>query len=113
MYFHPLASTKEFSVSTRVLQNKTIAADPHSYGLYKIEGEKGENTQTSASDMDEQTGVLFLTQLNRDGVACWNTQKPLNFQNVALFAQDKEKLIFTNDLTVSGIKFSIVYFVEQ
>lgn len=36
MFFHALASTKEFSVSTRVLQNKTIATDHHSYNLFKV-----------------------------------------------------------------------------
>ncbi|XP_017769532.1 PREDICTED: protein yellow-like [Nicrophorus vespilloides] len=102
MYFHPLASTKEFSVSTRVLQNKTIATDPHSYYLFKIEGEKGDLGQASASDLDETTGVVFMTQLNRDAVACWNPRKPLSPNTLALVAQDKERLIFTNDLKIDS-----------
>lgn len=99
-YFHPLASTKEFSVNTRVLQNKTIATDHHSYNLFKIEGEKGEKSQSSTGIFDEQTGILLLTQLQKDGVACWNTKKPLNSQNVGHIVEDKERLIFTNDIAL-------------
>nr|CAI5851380.1 unnamed protein product [Callosobruchus analis] len=36
VFFHPLASTMEFSVNSRVLKNKTVATDPHSYDLYKV-----------------------------------------------------------------------------
>jgi len=100
LYFHALAATKQFSVSTEVMRNESIATDPHSYFLFKLEGEKGEMTQASASDVDEKSEVLFMTQLNRDGVACWNTKKPMNPENLALVVQDKEKFIFTNDLKV-------------
>ncbi|EFA10662.1 yellow-c precursor [Tribolium castaneum] len=102
MYFHPLASTREFSVSTQVLKNKTLATDPHNYYMFKIEGNRGDQTQASASDFDEKSNVLFLTQLNRDGVACWNPKKPLNSMNLALVVQDKEALIFTNDIKVDA-----------
>lgn len=96
-----------------------MATDPHSYYYFKVslilnflnffsklqlffknEGHKGPLTQTSASDLDPQTDVLFLTQLNRDAVACWNTKKPLNPDNFGLVTQDHEGLIFTNDLKV-------------
>lgn len=101
MYFHALSSTKEFSVSTEILRNKTLALDPHTYHDYKLEGERGEKTQASASYLDENTGVLFLTQVNKDGVGCWNTNKPLNPENFGLAVKDNEKLVFPNDLTVS------------
>lgn len=57
-------------------------------------------TQASASDFDEEANVLFLTQLNRDAVACWNPRKPLNSKSLGLVAQDKEALIFTNDIKI-------------
>lgn len=125
VYFHPLASTTEFSVNSAIWQNKTVATDPHSYHLYKvkiwillaqfanvalqIEGNKGDNSQTTASDLDTKTNVLFLTQLNRDGVACWNTKKPLQSENVALFAHDPEGLVFTNDIKVKSLHFIIKF----
>ncbi|KAF2895891.1 hypothetical protein ILUMI_10287, partial [Ignelater luminosus] len=102
LYFHPLASTHEFSVPTEVLRNQTLATDSHSYYYFKNEGYKGPLTQTSASDLDTQSDVLFLTQLNRDAVACWNTKKPLNQENFGIVAQDHEALIFTNDLKIDN-----------
>lgn len=65
-----------------------------------MEGTKGEKSQTSASVFDEKSNSLFLTQLNRDGVACWNPKKELNPDNVALVARDPQRLIFTNDIKV-------------
>ncbi|KAK5644623.1 hypothetical protein RI129_005923 [Pyrocoelia pectoralis] len=102
LYFHPLVSTHEFSVSTEVLRNQTLASDPNSYNLYKIEGNRGVATQASSSNLDLQTEVLFLTQLQKDGIACWNTNKPLNPDNVGIVAQDREALVFPNDLKIDA-----------
>ncbi|XP_076266424.1 L-dopachrome tautomerase yellow-c [Rhynchophorus ferrugineus] len=102
VYFHALASLNEFSVDSSVLRNKTLASDPHIYNLFKLEGLKGDKSQTSASVFDEKTNSLFLTQLNRNGVACWNPKKPLKPENVALVTQDDEKLIFTNDIKIDA-----------
>lgn len=40
LYFHPLVSNNEFSVSTQVLRNKTLATDPHSYSLFTVRSNK-------------------------------------------------------------------------
>ncbi|GLV44411.1 yellow-c [Carabus blaptoides fortunei] len=100
MYFHALSSTKEFAVSTAILRNSTIATDPLTYHQYKLLGDRGTNTQAAASYIDEKTGVLFLTQVNKNAVACWNPTKPLTPENLALVAQDEKALIFPNDLTI-------------
>ncbi|XP_018327321.1 L-dopachrome tautomerase yellow-f2 [Agrilus planipennis] len=100
LYFHALASVREFSVSTEVLQNETVATDPHNYYQFKLEGYKGEKSQSTTSGFDGKTDVLFLTQISKDAIGCWNTKKPLNEQNLGIVAQDNEKLIFPNDLTI-------------
>lgn len=69
-------------------------------GSFQILGEKGNFTQSSASDYDYKTNVLFQTQLSRDGVACWKDTKPLNSENFQLIIHDDEKCIFTNDIKV-------------
>ncbi|KAF5303152.1 hypothetical protein FQR65_LT08315 [Abscondita terminalis] len=102
MYFHPLVSNNEFSVSTEVLRNQSLALNPNSFNLYKYEGYRGPATQASASNLDLKTEVLFLTQLQKDGIACWNINKPLNAENLVLFAQDKEGLIFPNDIKMDA-----------
>lgn len=101
MYFHALASTKEFSVPTGVLQNKTLATDPHNYYMFKLEGDRGHNTQATSSAYDERTKILFLTQLNKDGAACWNTQRGLSPSSLGTIAKDPERLIFTNDIMLA------------
>lgn len=74
---------------------------------FQLLGNKGEKSQTSSSALDEPTNVLFLTQLNKDGVACWNTKKDLKPENVALIARDSQRLIFTNDIRVCLTKNSL------
>lgn len=43
-----------------------------------------------------------MTQLNKDGVACWNTKKPLNSNTLGTVAHDKDRLIFTNDVKLDN-----------
>lgn len=68
---------------------------------FQLEGHKGDKGQASSSSFDEKTNVLFMTQLQRDGIACWNPRTRLEANNFVLVAQDHEKLIFTNDISVS------------
>lgn len=100
-YFHPFSSTNEFSVSTKILQNKTLATDPHNFEEFKLLGSRGPNTQASASFLDEPSGVVFYTQVNLDGVGCWNSKKKeYSPEYQHLVASDNETFIFPNDLKV-------------
>ncbi|XP_066158025.1 protein yellow [Euwallacea fornicatus] len=105
VYFHPLVSLNEFAVNSSILKNKTLANDPHIYYEFRLLGNKGEKSQTSSSIYDNPTDVLFLTQLSKDGVACWNTKKDLKPENVALVIHDPEKLIFTNDIRIDEDRY--------
>lgn len=100
-YFHSLSSTNEFSVSTKILRNKTLATDPHNFEEFKLLGSRGPNAQSTASFLDESTGVLFYTQVNRDGVACWNSKsKEYSPEYQHLVTSDDVTFIFPNDLKV-------------
>lgn len=101
LYFHPLSSTREFSVSTKILQNKTLAST--SYYEFKILGSRGPNSQATASSLDEKTGVLFYSQVNKDAVGCWNSFKNANEYSADtndIVASDSETLVFPNDMKV-------------
>ncbi|XP_050424662.1 uncharacterized protein LOC126835860 [Adelges cooleyi] len=101
LYFHPLSSTREFSVSTRILQNASIASD--SYYEYKVLGSRGPNTQASGSSLDEATGTLFYTQVNKDGIGCWNSYRCADEYSAdtnVLVASDSTTMEFPNDLKV-------------
>lgn len=66
-------------------------------------GNRGENTQATASFLDPKTGVLLYTQINKNGVGCWNSYTNANAftpQTNQLVASDNETMIFPNDLKV-------------
>ncbi|XP_022204541.2 protein yellow [Nilaparvata lugens] len=99
-YFHALSSTREFTVSTRVLQNATEA---ESYYEYKPLGSRGPNSQATASMIDEKSGVLFYTQVNKNGIGCWNSVKHANEYSAdtnGLVSSDNDTMVFPNDLKV-------------
>lgn len=101
VYFHALSSTKEFIVSNLVLQNETYATSADSYFDYRLLGDKGMNSQTTASFFDATTGVLFYSQVNKDAIGCWNTNKPFNTDQ-GLIDSNSETLVFPNDLKVDA-----------
>jgi len=98
VYFHAFSSTKEFSVPNIVLQNETRALSKESYYDYSLVGDRGLNGQSSAEFLDENTNVLFYTQVNKDGVGCWNANKPYNPDTQGLVDTDTDALVFPNDL---------------
>jgi Major royal jelly protein len=100
LYFHPLASSHEFSVANSVLKNESFCTSPDSFHQFKLLGNRGTKTQSSAEVFDRLTGVVFYTQINRDAVGCWNTLKPFTIENQGLVASDSELLVFPNDLRI-------------
>ncbi len=99
LYFHPMSSTNEFAVSTHIIRNKTIASE--AYHDYKLLGSREPNSQSSGSSLDEETGVLFYTLLNKDAVGCWNSKNSeYSSRTNAIVACDKVTMVFPNDLKV-------------
>lgn len=77
LYFHAMSSIAEFSVSMEVLQDHTLEKS-NDYYAFHFEGEKGPNSQGPSSVIDTNTGVDYFTQINRNGIACWDTNTELN-----------------------------------
>lgn len=100
VYFHALSSTKEFSVPNYVLQNETLATSPSNYYEFHVLGDRGPNGQSSASYYDDRTQVLFYTQVNKDAIHCWNTQKEYVPEQLSNVESDTDKLVFPNDLKI-------------
>lgn len=100
LYFHPFASTSEFQVSTEILQNETRAAN--SFHEYHVLGSRGPNTQSCASFMEEETGIIFYTQVNTDSITCWNsrTRPHYNTHTIGLVDRNNVTLVFPNDIKV-------------
>ncbi|XP_032511479.2 protein yellow-like [Danaus plexippus] len=102
MFFHAFSSTKEFCVSTELLRNYRQINRNEAFNDFKLLGDRGENTQSSASYYDTNTSVLFYTQVNRDGVGCWNSNKPYTPENNPLLFSDPINFEFLNDLKVDS-----------
>lgn len=73
VFFHALASTMEFAVNSRYLQNTSLASEQ--MRAFKVVGDRGTGGQSFSSFLDEETGVLFYTLYNTHAVGCWNSFK--------------------------------------
>lgn len=94
-----MSSTREFSVSTSIIRNKTIASN--SYHEYKVLGSRGPNTQSTGSSVDEATGALIYTLHNKNAIGCWNINNAeYSADTNAILAKNDETMIFPNDLKV-------------
>ncbi|XP_065370767.1 protein yellow [Calliphora vicina] len=92
LYFHPMASFKEFMVSTSLLKDENIwIADAQKVAKYFVPiGERGEFGQSSTSGI-AQNGVMFFTQVHRDDIGCWDTSKSYGQNNIHRFFDNGPK----------------------
>ncbi|XP_049839989.1 protein yellow-like [Schistocerca gregaria] len=103
LYFHPFSSTNEFSVPTRVL-HEPGAAHLHFHD-FKLLGSRGPSTQSCASFMDEESGVLFYSLVNKNAVGCWNSKlhpKTYTPETQGMVGQDNVTMVFPNDMKVDA-----------
>lgn len=77
LYFHSMAGITEFSVLTDILQDNTLKK-ASVYSNFHIVGNKGPLTQGSSSIIDPNTCINYFTQVNRNGIACWDITTELN-----------------------------------
>jgi hypothetical protein len=67
LFFHPFSSFSEFAVSTSILQNESLWTDPRLAATrdqnFKLLGSREIGTQSSASFLDQKTGILLYTQV--------------------------------------------------
>ena len=89
-------------MSNKILQNETYSTSPDAYFDFKLVGDRGQNGQATAEYLDEQSGVLFYTQVNKDGIGCWNTKNAYNMDTQGLVDTDSDALIFPNDLKIDA-----------
>ncbi|XP_075231424.1 protein yellow-like isoform X2 [Lycorma delicatula] len=100
LYFHPLSSYREFSVSTAILRNETrTKLERDSYNLVG-EPRGNQNSHATASAMD-RNGILYYNLVSLNAVGCWNSNNgPHTFKSQGIIEQNKETLNFPNDIKV-------------
>lgn len=95
LYFHSLASVRESYVSTAVLKDLKTVSDPvgsQNYFHHSGDIRPGQGTV----EVMTPDGILVYTVLPKNGLACWNTAKPLEkrFQFIIYEVRDKVKDLY-------------------
>ncbi|KAI4500680.1 hypothetical protein M0802_004272 [Mischocyttarus mexicanus] len=101
LYFHAMSSITEFYVSTEVLQDDTLNLS-NNYYAYHIAGNKGPQSQGPSSVIDQKTQIAYFTQVNKNGISCWDTNVKLTPETFILIGQDNETMVYPNDLAIDS-----------
>ncbi|XP_032593561.1 L-dopachrome tautomerase yellow-f2 isoform X2 [Drosophila grimshawi] len=100
VYFHAMASNNEFVVSNRVLQMESNAARSDHGNDFRVVGSRGQNKQSTMHAYDPRTGVIFYSEIQTNGVGCWNINKPFSPANHGIVDSNAETMIYPSDLTI-------------
>nr|CAH7712509.1 unnamed protein product [Callosobruchus chinensis] len=103
LYFHPMHSFHEFTVSTKLLRDEAMATDPKNFHEYKVLGSRGPKAQSGASFLHQKTNVLFYALVNLNAVACWRTTNPnYTMESQGRVFMSNETMVFPNDIKVDA-----------
>lgn len=97
LFFSPLASNREFAVSTQTLRNSSKVED--SYKEFYALNERGPLSHTTSRVMDEY-GVQFFNLIDQNAVGCWSMANPYQPSFHAVVDRDDETLSFPADVKV-------------
>ncbi|KAG5881609.1 hypothetical protein JTB14_030306 [Gonioctena quinquepunctata] len=97
LYFSPLASHREFVVSTQTLRNSSKVEDGW-FDFYAL-AERGPNSHTTSRVMDNN-GIQFFNLIDQNAIGCWNSAKEYNSENHGIVDKDDNQLIFPADVKV-------------
>ncbi|KAH8351786.1 hypothetical protein KR084_004413 [Drosophila pseudotakahashii] len=115
LYFHPMASFKEFMVPMDVLLNESVwQSNNQENAKYFVSiGDRGYNSQSSTSGVT-RNGVMFFTQVHQDNIGCWDTSKPYIRAHLAKLLENGTNLIqFPNDLKVDNEDDQSVWIISN
>lgn len=98
LYFSPLASHREFSVSTKVLRDSTRLEESfHDFSYFPEE--RAGNAHTTSRVMSE-TGIMLFNLIDQNAVGCWDSSTPYSPQNHGIVDRDDETLVFPADVKI-------------
>lgn len=97
MYFSPLASHREFMVSTQVLRDEEGAEE--SFHKFTYLKERGPNSHTTSRVMSE-TGLQLFNLIDQNAVGCWHSSLPYSPENHGIVDRDDVELVFPADVKI-------------
>lgn len=98
LYFSPLASHREFSVSTRVLRDESRAEDSY-HDFFYFPTERAANSHTT-SRVCSDDGIMLFNLIDQNAVGCWHTSMPYEPQYHGVVDRDDVGLVFPADVKV-------------
>lgn len=98
LYFSPLASHREFSVSTRILRDESRVEDSFHDFTYQVE-ERGANSHTTARVMSDD-GVMLFNLVDQNSVGCWHSSMPYSPKFHGIVDRDDVGLVFPADVKI-------------
>lgn len=101
LFFGPLASEREFAVSTKILRNSSRVDD--SYHDFIALNERDKKGHVTSKFMDEY-GLMFFNLIDQNAIGCWNGENPYNPKFQAVVDQDNQKMIFPSDVKIDRNK---------
>ncbi|XP_068627567.1 protein yellow-like [Battus philenor] len=102
LYFSPLSSHTEFSVSTRILRDESKVKGA-SFNDFKVVGVRGANGHTTSKVMDD-SGVQLFNLIDQNAIGCWSSSLPYKPQNIAIADKDDVGLVFPSDVKIDADK---------
>ncbi|XP_058128159.1 protein yellow [Anopheles ziemanni] len=97
LYFSPLASHREFTVSTRILRDEEKVEE--SFHDFQYLKERGPNAHTTSRVMSE-TGLQLFNLIDQNAVGCWHSSLPYSPEYHGLVDKDDVELVFPADVKI-------------
>jgi hypothetical protein len=101
LYFSPLASHRQFAVSTRILRDETRVED--SFHDFVALDERGPNAHTTSHVMSDD-GVELFNLIDQNAVGCWHSSMPYSPQFHGIVDRDDVGLVFPADVKIDENK---------
>lgn len=101
LYFSPLASHRQFAVSTRILRDESRTED--SYHEFIALDERGANAHTTARVMSDD-GIELFNLIDQNAVGCWHSSMPYTPQFHDVVDRDDVGLVFPADVKIDENK---------
>lgn len=99
LFFSPLSSHTEFSVSTKILRDETKVKG--SYQDFKVVGSRGADGHTTSKVMDD-TGIQLFNLIDQNAIGCWSSALSYKPQNIGVVDKDDVGFVFPADIKIDS-----------
>ncbi|XP_058443020.1 protein yellow [Malaya genurostris] len=97
MYFSPLASHREFMVSTKTLRDESRVEE--SFHDFQYLKERGPDAHTTSRVMSEN-GLQLFNLIDQNAVGCWHSSLPYSPEYHGVVDRDDVELVFPADVKI-------------